>query len=319
MNECLFTLGRQYSGTSVTTTTVPPSGTAAGTVIVQQPTGYVTTTAQYTGTAKISSATTTTVPPSGTAPGTVIVQTPLPTLDCDPSGYLIQNVSLYRVNITTGASTLIKSPVGDGVRGINAMGYNVGDNFLYGAIGQGASTNLIRIAATGDSTILGSLNVTVTLNAGDVDENNQYWATASGRQWIQVDLKPGSASFGKTVASGTANPQSTGRTCAGGGNYLWGLAYNSGGLTPNVNTYLQRFDRNAKTWTLFTDFGNIAGKNTWGAVYASDDVFLYGSENTSGEIWKFPLPANGTTAVKISNGPAASSNDGARCIKAANV
>ncbi|KAK8025564.1 hypothetical protein PG990_003387 [Apiospora arundinis] len=300
------TVTTQYSGTSVTTTTVPPSGTAAGTVIVQQPTGYVTTTAQYTGTAKISSATTTTVPPSGTAPGTVIVQTPLPTLDCDPSGYLIQNVSLYRVNITTGASTLIKEPRRRRCAGINAMGYNVGDNFLYGAIGQGASTNLIRIAATGDSTILGSLNVTVTLNAGDVDENNQYWATASGRQWIQRHGEP-------PVHADRLGVR------AGGGNYLWGLAYNSGGLTPNVNTYLQRFDRNAKTWTLFTDFGNIAGKNTWGAVYASDDGFLYGSENTSGEIWKFPLPANGTTAVKISNGPAASSNDGARCIKAANV
>ncbi|KAK8130298.1 hypothetical protein PG999_002678 [Apiospora kogelbergensis] len=257
------------------------------------------------GTGKIGSATTTTVPPSGTAPGTVIVQTPLPTLDCDPSGYLIQNVSLYRVNITTGASTLIKSPVGDGVRGINAMGYNVGDNFLYGAIGQGASTNLIRIAATGDSTILGSLNVTVSLNAGDVDENNQYWATASGKQWVQVDLKPGSATFGRTLANGTASPQYSQIDWAG--------------LTASLNTYLQRFDRNTKTWTLFTDFGNIAGKNTWGAVYASDDGFLYGSENNSGEIWKFPLPANGTTAVKISNGPAASSNDGARCIKAANV
>ncbi|KAK6845030.1 hypothetical protein PG995_015140 [Apiospora arundinis] len=280
-------------------------GTAAGTVIVQQPTGYVTTTAQYTGTAKISSATTTTVPPSGTAPGTVIVQTPLPTLDCDPSGYLIQNVSLYRVNITTGASTLIKSPVGDGVRGSTPWDTTWATTFFTGPSGRG-STNLIRIAATGDSTILGSLNVTVTLNAGDVDENNQYWATASGRQWIQRHGEP-------PVHADRLGVR------AGGGNYLWGLAYNSGGLTPNVNTYLQRFDRNAKTWTLFTDFGNIAGKNTWGAVYASDDGFLYGSENTSGEIWKFPLPANGTTAVKISNGPAASSNDGARCIKAANV
>ncbi|KAK8006330.1 hypothetical protein PG991_012627 [Apiospora marii] len=296
---------RQYNGTSVTTTTVASSGTAAG-----------------TGTAKISGATTTTVPPSGTAPGTVVVQTPLPTLDCDPSGYLIQNVSLYRVNITTGASTLVKSPVGDGSRGINAMGYNVGDNYLYGAIGTLSNTDLVRIAASGDTTILGSLNVTVTLNAGDVDENNQYWATANGKQWIQVDLKPGSATFGRTLASGTANPTYTLIDWAyvpGGGNYLWGLAYNTGGLTPNANTYLQRFDRTARTWSVFTDFGNIAGKNQWGAVYASDDGFLYGSENNSGQIWKFPLPANGTTAVKVSNGPSATSNDGARCIKAANV
>ncbi|KAK8094605.1 hypothetical protein PG997_001290 [Apiospora hydei] len=200
------------------------------------------------------------------------------------------------------------------------MGYNVGDNFLYGAIGQGANTDLIRIAASGDSIILGSLNGTagVNLNAGDVDENNHYWATASGKQWIQVDLKPGSPTFLRTLASGTANPtysQIDWAYVPGGGNYLWGLAFNTG----YTSTYLQRFDRTTRTWSVFTNFGNVAGNNQWGAVYASDDGFLYGSENTSGQIWKFPLPVNGTAAVKISNGPAASSNDGARFIKAANV
>ncbi|KAK8087080.1 hypothetical protein PG994_002054 [Apiospora phragmitis] len=208
-------------------------------------------------------------------------------------------MSLYRVNITKGTYALVKSPVGDGARGINAMGYNVGDNFLYGALGTGTNTNLIRIAASGDSKILASPNVTFSLNSGDVDENSQYWATVSGNQWIQVDLKPRSATFGADGSDRDGEPDIRAvrlgvlRTCNG-----------STGL---------------RTWTGFTIFGNIAGNNQWGAVYASDDGFLFGSENKGGEIWRFPLPVKGTAAVKISNGAPASSNDGARCIKAANV
>ncbi|KAI0002329.1 hypothetical protein F4779DRAFT_134189 [Xylariaceae sp. FL0662B] len=297
--------------TSASSTVSSTSSTTSSTISGN----YTTITAGYTGTVVTS----TTILPSGTVQGTVIIQTPLPTLNCDPSGYLIQITSLYRVNITTGNATLVNGNVGDG-RSINAIGYNLGDNFIYGAIGNYPS-NLIRISASGDSNILGSLNLTSTtgnLNSGDVDENLQYWGTAGGKFWLQIDLKPGSATFGTTVANGTATFPNTVIDWAyvpGGGNYLYGLAYTS----TNDRTILARFDRTGHTWTSLTDFGRVAGQNTWGAVYASDDGFLYGSENNSGEIWKFPLPANGTTPVKISNGPKASGNDGARCIKAHSV
>ncbi|CAJ2505006.1 Uu.00g124000.m01.CDS01 [Anthostomella pinea] len=245
-----------YSGNVTSTTTVPPSGTAPRTVIVQVPASYVTTTAGYTGTVK----TTTTVSPSGTRPGTVIVQTPLATLNCDPSGYLIQSKSLYRVNITNENTTLVKIGLGDGTRTINAMGYNIADNFLYAAIGTAPTTNLnlIRISADGTSNILGSLNVTYAVNSGDVDGNSQYWATAGGSQWLQVDLMPGSSTYGMTLANGDA---------------LYALAY----APQYTATILVRFDRTTHVWTQLTNFGNIAGENAWGAVYASDDGFLYGS------------------------------------------
>ncbi|KAI0602074.1 hypothetical protein F4775DRAFT_603668 [Biscogniauxia sp. FL1348] len=298
------------------TTTVPPSGTTPGTVIIKT-VGYVTITIPYTGTGRISSPTTTTVPPSGTASGTVIIETPLPTLDCDPFGYLIQNTALYRVNITTGASELIKQVVGDG-RNINAMGYNVADNFLYAAIG-GAPGNLIRISATGSSVILDSLELSTPVYAGDIDENSQYWITTAGRPWAQIDLRPGSPTFGATVRRGIASlPGQTVIDWAyvpGGGDALYGLGHDAFYLS----TTLMRFDRATHAWTALTDFGNIAGMNAWGAVYASDDGFLYGSENTSGQIWRFPLPARGTRAVRVSRGPTSASNDGARCIRAQNL
>lgn len=262
----------------------------------------------------------------------MIVQTPLPTLNCDPSGYLVQVSNLYRVNITTGVVTTIKSGMAIGSRTLkmNAMGYNVADNFLYAATFDAAPYDLIRISGTGDCVNMGSLNISFTSTCGDVDENSQYWAARDGKDWIQVDLKPGSATYGQTITKGVASPSMYVIDWAyvpKKGNYLWGVGCES---DTRASTYLMRFDRTAKSWTTVVSFGDIAGtggtsKNTWGAVYASDDGYLYGSENNSGEIWRFPLPNNGVGVpsglpMKISTGPySPGGNDGARCIKASNI
>ncbi|KAK8079527.1 cell agglutination protein mam3 [Apiospora hydei] len=129
--------------------------------------------------------TTTTIPPSGTVSGTVIIQTPLPTFSCDPNGYLIQQngsgYSLNRINIPTGNREFIKQGVGTGAA-INAMGYNSLDNYLYAALGA-TPGNLLRIGSNGDSQTLASLGLTTAVTSGDVDENGYYWATAGGKQW----------------------------------------------------------------------------------------------------------------------------------------
>ncbi|KAK6193706.1 hypothetical protein LQW54_012176 [Pestalotiopsis sp. IQ-011] len=240
-----------------------------------------------------------------------------------------QQESLYRVNISTGATSLISSTVGNGQGYINAMGYSEGDNYLYAAVGSEAPQKLIRIAANGATTDLESLNQTVYLNAGDIDENFYYWSSSVGAQWIKVDLRPGSTTFGKEVASGTAKPQYQIFDWAyvpGAGDYLWGLGYDQTTNLAQGLTYLMRFDMTTHTWTTETNFGSIASSqstpaaaNTWGAIYASDGGFIYGSENTSGEIYRFPLPGSGTAAVKIANGPKSTQNDGARCHKASGL
>lgn len=59
-------------------TTIPPSGTVSGTVILESPPSYVTSYEEYTGTAVLtaSATTRTVIPPSGTVSGTIIVGTP---------------------------------------------------------------------------------------------------------------------------------------------------------------------------------------------------------------------------------------------------
>ncbi|KAK8106335.1 proline rich protein 5MeD [Apiospora kogelbergensis] len=250
-----------------------------------------------------------------------ISATGLATLNCDPNGYLIQSQtvnsatvqSLFRVNITTGASVVVKQAVGSGAP-INAMGYNSLDNYLYAAIGT-TPGNLLRIAANGDSQQLGSLDLTKAANSGDVDELGYYWASASGTDYVhEAAAGVPAARLGVRAARGRL----------GGGNFLWALGYDE--LLPlgnilSLNIYLLQFDRGSKGWTTVKTFGNVAGlifdgKNVWGAVYASNDGYLYGSENYSGEIWRFPLPGNPNPVQKVSKGPASTNNDGARCIKA---
>lgn len=95
----------------------------------------------------------------------------------------------------------------------------------------------------------------------------------------------------------------------GGGNNLYGISVDSVG-----GTFLNAFNRLSHIWSrVGTGYGTIyPGNGVVGAVYASQDGYLYGSENSGGKIYKFSM--DGTTAVFISTGPTASSNDGAHCI-----
>lgn len=235
------------------------------------------------------------------------------------SSFFLQN----RVNITTGAQVVVKSPVWPGASGsnnINAMGYSLADNFLYAALSQ-SPYSLIRIAGNGDATTVASFNTTIAYNCGDIDDRSSYWATLYGGSWTQVDLLPGSATFGKLVANGTATSMPSGYRVydwvyvPGGGDALYGIANPSDGS----RSVLMSFGRANKTWTQLTDFKHVAGSNQWGALYASDDGYLFGSENNAGVIWKFPLPFKGPSvnATFVTTCNPSSLNDGARCLKAA--
>ncbi|ESU16020.1 hypothetical protein FGSG_11638 [Fusarium graminearum PH-1] len=101
----------------------------------------------------------------------------------------------------------------------------------------------------------------------------------------------------------------------GGGDYMWSVMYNSDGSTST----LCRFSRTSYTWQTMKTFGDVAGNNVWGALYASGDGMLYGSENTSGQIFQFPIAPSIGNPKFIATGPVSSWNDGARCIDSQNL
>ncbi|KAF0642080.1 hypothetical protein FPSE5266_07978 [Fusarium pseudograminearum] len=309
--------------TATSTAYSPPAKSGdPGTVIVQRPPVTVTTTA--------ASAYTTYNPPGGSGDaGTVVIATTTrpvapaytsagPQFSCDVYGYLIQKTALYRVEIVSGKTTLIKSVIGDG-GWINGIGYNRFDDYIYGMHQDDSGSQLIRIGGDGTSTMLSARTNDRLVNMGDIDNQGRFWISNNGGPWWVIDLMPGSSTYGKVIMSGTA---STGGLKSadwafvpGGGDYMWSVMYNSDGSTST----LCRFSRTSYTWQTMKTFGDVAGNNVWGALYASGDGMLYGSENTSGQIFQFPIAPSIGNPKFIATGPVSSWNDGARCIDSQNL
>ncbi|KAH6704810.1 proline rich protein 5MeD [Verticillium dahliae] len=216
---------------------------------------------------------------------------------------------------------------------VNALGYNARDDYLYAVAQNGllTSISIIRLNARGDVSVVvpqvaNKLALLGGFNAGDVDENSQYWISTSGNDWYQYDLRPGSATYAQQVAYGTlpllSRPAQVIADWAyvpGGGNFLWAIGTASGG-----RTVLMQFSRSTKRWTQVRDFGNIVGgtllnQPVWGAVYASANGFLYGTENLTGQVWRFPVLSSTAPATSVVTGSPATLNDGARCLEASNL
>ncbi|KIN05473.1 hypothetical protein OIDMADRAFT_141232 [Oidiodendron maius Zn] len=261
-----------------------------------------------------ASTTTVTSTVTSTVTGTVTASctsTPTPPpLSCDPYGYLIQYATFYRVDLTTGATTKVKAGLGDN-SAINAIGYNTLDNFIYGF--QASTSTIIRIAADGtSSTVVGADSPPPSSNVGDVDSNGMYWVSAAGESWSQIDLFPGSATYGKTISKGTATP--LGLQIADWvyipitGEYLYSVGTNStsGGIS------MIRFSMASKEWEKVANYPTLKSVSTLGAQYGMNNGTLWASDNNSGDIWQFPI--DGTSPFKVSQGPSSGSNDGARCV-----
>ncbi|KNA98307.1 hypothetical protein FOXG_18383 [Fusarium oxysporum f. sp. lycopersici 4287] len=318
----------QTVSTLTKATTVFESATALGspgTILIQYPLPYTVTITTNGGTTINGPVTSTLSPGQPGDPATVIIATPSsppaaatssaaaqPALKCDVYGYLMQKTAFYRVDLTSGKTTLINALVGPGGN-INAIGYNKFDNFIYGMLQDSTGTQVIRIAGDGSYTLLAARTSDRSVNMGDIDNLGRYWIATSAKAWWCIDLMPGSATYGKIIMSGTAVTTLTAADWAfvpGGGDYMYAVMVDSGGLTSTLG----RFSRTSYTWTTVKAYGNVAGSNFWGAVYASQDGNLYGSENNSGQIFKFPVAPTAGNPVFIATGPASSSNDGARCI-----
>lgn len=262
----------------------------------------------------MSSSTLTTTTSSRTS--AIISVSPVPTFSCPRDGFLIQSnqvngTSLYTVNIATGATTLVNYRLGDGTL-LNGLGYNVLDNRLYAITYTTTNPQLVVIGAGGALSVIRSLPAQAAqYNAGDVDEAGQFWGAYQGRGIVQVNLEDPSYPI---VYNGAATPQYSLYDWAyvpGGGNYLYSVTSNSAAADNAEPVYLLRFDRTAKSWATVGTFGVLvtSNANTWGAVYASADGLLYGSENNSGRIFRFNITS--LTATSLAAGPSSNVNDGA--------
>ncbi|POR35604.1 Uncharacterized protein TPAR_04202 [Tolypocladium paradoxum] len=282
------------------TTTIKPSSSSTTTTTSASSSSSTTTTEPPSS----SSSTTTTEPPSS-SPSATTTEPPKPTLSCAADAYLIQVNTLYKVDLHTGERDIISSTVGNDGGPINSLGYNAKENYMYGTQGN----KLIRIL--GDGSTEDVVDLPVSANIGDFYEDGQYWYSSGGTSWGRVDLAPGSPTYGQIVDRGTSSlgdvptPADWAYTPAKPG-YLYGVGVAAGG-TP----VLVRWSISTHTWeTVYAADGLKAV--AFGGVMSTSDGVLYGSDNDSGGIFRFPIDNPGG-ASRTATGPAASSNDGTRC------
>lgn len=252
----------------------------------------------------------------------------------------MQNSGFYTVDLSTGDSEL-EEPFNllTSLSLIDAIGYNVKDNYVYG-LAQTVLVpgSLIRIGAGGASqTVSANIAPTIfggqtglTFLAGDVDETGTYWAISSsvtvsgvlGQYWIKIDLSdPTSSTFGNVTESGFTGvpyPILDWAYVPGGGDFLYALCNAPG------STQLYKFDRTAHSWSSVKNYGPVE-QNTWGALFATPDGTLYAVDQFSATLYSFSvtdaLAANPAAPVLIhtTNVPLTGISfiDGARCANAA--
>lgn len=177
---------------------------------------------------------------------------------------------------------------------------------------RSGKNQLIRIGSDGKTEAVGTFTDTGGANVGDIDTDGYYWYGASGSSWFQFDLRPGSSTYGTTLAHGTADV--LGLSIADwayipvGGPYLYTAGRNP---ASTGGTSLARFSLETKKWEIVRRYPQVKG-GPWGAVYGINNGTLYASDNSNGEIWAFPI--DGGAAYKASQGPVSPGlNDGARC------
>ena len=218
---------------------------------------------------------------------------------------LIQDVNMVTGEYDT-AQTL------DGVD-INAVGYNVLDDYIYGWDLTVGSQSIVRVASDGTVTRLGTPAGGVTGSIiGDVDADGQYWVI-NGTTWNKIDLAPGSSTYMTVVDSGMSampagltTPGADWAFVPGAGDYLYSVGQDVDG-----QAQLVRFDSSTGVRDVVGSLGLGAGAWTFGAVYADANGYLYASNNATGTIYR--IDVDDVSAEVFAQGPASGSNDGARC------
>lgn len=262
------------------------------------------------------------VAPSGArAAGSTV--TPGPAWDCSVYGYLFQTPAngthlIMQVDLASGTAKQLASTAGN----LNAAGYNILDNYIYAW--DLTSSTIVQVAADGAISRLGDPTRTgAHFTIGDFDDAGHLFLTLQGatEPWYEVDLSPGSANYAKVIASGT---RTTPTGLASGADWSWvgGALYmvalpSQGPKTPHLVRFNPSTSESVDLGTLpFTVPGTFTGPllDVFGATYADQTGNLYASYNGGGQIYRIPVDDMGAASL-LTDGPATSYNDGARCVR----
>ncbi|WP_179349007.1 DUF6923 family protein [Winogradskyella pacifica] len=239
--------------------------------------------------------------------------------NCDDGfGYILTNVSspngnvtgLYSFDLSTNTLALIKDPIiaeTNTSQFINAIGYNIVDNYLYGILS--GSSKVVKIDRNGDIELLDTTGFTGTNYAsGDIDENGILYVYGNNK-FVAINLNPTSSDYlvANTVLQHSNSVNDMAFSPVNNKLYM---------LTSSGSRSLYEFDPVTNT---ITNLGNVSGlqsesSNSFGTAYMDALGNMYVANNSSGNTYKIATPhLGGTTATFYSNLPGVSPGDGARC------
>ncbi|SFC01853.1 DUF6923 family protein [Spirosoma endophyticum] len=236
---------------------------------------------------------------------------------------LDSDTRVFQVNVLTGVSTLAGGPLlTSGNTSVNAIGYNVKDNYIWGY--RRGTNQLVRIAS--DFTVttysITGLPNDVPFNAGDIDANGVLYLyrgafsnPGAGATLKRIDLNPASANYLKLLSDITLSPVDANRL-------IIDYAFNPvDGQLYGIDAVDNHLNRINPSTGLVTDLGYTGITDTgkgFGAVFVDNAGTIYASLNTTGRLYKIPNVSTGNaTATFLNNGPITNDNDGARCPNAA--
>lgn len=168
-----------------------------------------------------------------------------------------------------------------------------------------------------DGSLQALAKVDIAANVGDIDADGQFYYSTGGNAWGQVDLKPGSGTYGKVVGKGVSDSSALPK----------GVVAMDWTYTPEVKGYLYSVGIDGQgviyvmRWSVQTHKWEVSFKGVpsfglkgsgFGAVVATSDGVVYASHNGSGQILRIPL-ANPNGASRSPLGPKANTSDGCRC------
>ncbi|MDF4202652.1 T9SS type A sorting domain-containing protein [Maribacter sp. SA7] len=230
--------------------------------------------------------------------------------NCDFNAYLFQYNDIYALDLASGSSYLVAEDITPG--NVNGVGYNPADGYLWGYLSTPSST-IVRIGKdySVDQYTIPELP-TGNKYVGDISPDGVYYFKAGGSSYYKVDINPASPTYLEYIGAFELSQSLSIADWAF--NAADGMLYTVEGGSRK----LYKIDpETGKVYNL-GEVPILEGlRYTFGAVYFDVDGNFYISANQTGSVYKIEQVQDVVSGNMKSNifafGPAASSNDGARC------
>jgi uncharacterized repeat protein (TIGR02543 family) len=223
---------------------------------------------------------------------------------CTSDFYQVASGKMYQYSVASNTYSLM--PNTGTVSGLNGIGYNTGDNYIYGV---SSSTSLVQIASDGSAVTIPITSGTAQTTGGDFIAPNELLTQGTSGTWSEVNISTHTASaFTETGSTWKAydfayNPvTSTGYGISGTTLYIGVVSGTSVAVTTKLVTGFP-------TGTKATD--------QWGAAYVDSAGDAYFFDNTTFELVEISAAGLATASpsvVAITQANAlVAPNDGASC------